>query len=99
MLLGKTRHFVYAHAYILSFFSSLNVESQHNPLPWVSYWLGTVLAAYRELESRVGAMATGHGTKADIVIARFNRLDLAFNECIKFGQIVRNVVRDFNQHQ
>ena len=37
--------------------------------------------------------------KADIVIARFNRLDLAFNECIKFGQIVRNVVRDFKQHQ
>ena len=37
--------------------------------------------------------------KADIVIARFNRLDLAFNECVKFGQIVRNVVGNFKQHQ
>lgn len=54
-------------------------ESQHNPLPWVSYWLGTVLAAYRELESRVGAMATGHGTKADIVITAIDRMKGSFS--------------------
>jgi Fic family protein len=68
-----------------SYYETLFIASQgwhegaHNPMPWVSYWLGTVLAAYRELESRVGAMATGHGTKADIVIATIDRIKGSFN--------------------
>jgi Fic family protein len=26
-------------------------ESKHDPMPWIAYWLGTVLAAYREFRS------------------------------------------------
>jgi len=54
-------------------------EGEHNPMPWVSYWLGTVLAAYRELDTRVRATATGHGTKADIVIAAIDRMMRPFS--------------------
>jgi hypothetical protein len=53
-------------------------ESAHKPMSWVSYWLGTVLAAYRELDNRVGGMATGHGAKADIVIAAIDCMVKAF---------------------
>lgn len=49
-------------------------ESKHNPMPWIMYWLGTVLAAYRELESRVVSKATGHGNKTDIVVSAVDRM-------------------------
>jgi Fic family protein len=48
-------------------------DDRHDPLPWVSYWLGVVLAAYREFESRVGGLATGHGAKTDIVLSAIDR--------------------------
>jgi Fic family protein len=43
-------------------------EDEHDPVPWIDYWLGTLLAAYREMESRIGDLSTSHGTKTDIVI-------------------------------
>ena len=49
-------------------------ESAHSPMPWMTYWLGTVLAAYRELDSRIGSLATGHGNKTDIVVAAIDRM-------------------------
>lgn len=48
--------------------------SRHNPVPWVEYWLGTLLAAYREMESRIGDLSTGHGTKTDIIILAIDRM-------------------------
>ncbi|HEV2956620.1 MAG TPA: Fic family protein [Xanthobacteraceae bacterium] len=54
-------------------------EGRHNPLPWIGYWLGTVLAAYREFESRMGKLATGHGAKTDIVLSAVDRMIGSFS--------------------
>jgi len=42
-------------------------EGEHSLLPWWEYHLGTVLAAYREFESRIGVMASGRGAKSAMV--------------------------------
>lgn len=42
-------------------------EGTHSLLPWWEYYLGTILAAYREFESRVGAVETGRGAKSAMV--------------------------------
>lgn len=42
-------------------------EGSHSLLPWWEYYLGTILAAYKEFESRVGAVETGRGAKSAMV--------------------------------
>jgi len=42
-------------------------EGIHNLLPWWEYYLGTILAAYKEFENRVGAVETGRGAKSAMV--------------------------------
>lgn len=42
-------------------------EGIHSLLPWWEYHLGTVLAAYKEFESRVGTAESGRGKKSAIV--------------------------------
>ncbi|HXQ66624.1 MAG TPA: Fic family protein [Alphaproteobacteria bacterium] len=54
-------------------------KNKHDPLPWIEYWLGTVLAAYREFESRMGKLATGHGAKTDIVLTAIDRMIGSFS--------------------
>ena len=54
-------------------------ESRHNPLAWVDYWLSTVLAAYRELETRIGHMTTGYGVKTDIVLTAIDKQLTSFS--------------------
>lgn len=49
-------------------------EDRHDPMPWVDYWLGTILAAYREFESRIGQLSTGHGSKTAIVVTAIERM-------------------------
>jgi Fic family protein len=39
-------------------------ENDHDIFPWVNYLLSTFLAAYKELESRVGMVQSGKGNKA-----------------------------------
>ncbi|MDC3415133.1 Fic family protein [Terrihalobacillus insolitus] len=39
-------------------------ENKNDIFPWVNYILGTFVAAYKELESRVGIVQTGKGNKA-----------------------------------
>ncbi len=39
-------------------------KNQHDSLPWVTYFLSTILRAYKELEERVGVVITGKGNKA-----------------------------------
>jgi len=46
----------------------------HDPVPWVDYWLSTLLAAYREFENRIGQLSTGHGSKADIIVTAIDRM-------------------------
>lgn len=54
-------------------------KSRHDPMPWIAYWLGTVLAAYREFESRIGRLTTGHGAKTDIVLSAVDRMIGSFS--------------------
>ena len=42
-------------------------EGQHDVLPWTEYFLGTLLAAYDEFESRFGTISKGHGSKTDMI--------------------------------
>ena len=42
-------------------------EGTHDAFPWVSYFWGVVLSAYREYEQRVGTIRTGRGAKGDQV--------------------------------
>ena len=38
-------------------------QNQQNPFPWINYLLSTILAAYKELEDRVGLVTTGSQNK------------------------------------
>ena len=44
-------------------------EAKHGVLPWVNYFLGTVLAAYKEFEERAGSIKPSRGAKTEIVTA------------------------------
>lgn len=43
-------------------------EGAHDALPWIEYALSTILAAYKEFESRFTRISTGRGSKTDIVM-------------------------------
>ncbi len=43
-------------------------EGRHDLLPWTSYLLGTVTAAYNELEERVGTLMSARGSKTGMVL-------------------------------
>lgn len=42
-------------------------EGAHDPLPWLQYSHGVLLAAYFEFEQRVGRLGAGRGAKRDMV--------------------------------
>ena len=42
-------------------------EEEHDAFPWISYFWGVMLRAYREYEERVGTIRRGRGAKADQV--------------------------------
>lgn len=39
-------------------------ESKHNIMPWMTYFWGVLLRAYKEFKGRVGTLTTGKGSKA-----------------------------------
>lgn len=43
-------------------------EGKHNALPWIEYFLATILAAYCEFEKRLGTLSSGHGSKTGMVL-------------------------------
>lgn len=43
-------------------------KGKHDALPWVEYFLATLLAAYKEFESRFTRVSSGRGSKTDIVL-------------------------------
>jgi len=57
-----------------SYYETLHKSSQgwhkvrHNALPWIEYFLSTILAAYKEFESRFTRVSSGRGSKTDIVL-------------------------------
>ena len=42
-------------------------EGRHDLRPWLEYFLGTLIAAYKEFESRVGTIASAKGAKRELV--------------------------------
>jgi Fic family protein len=48
--------------------------SEHDPNPWWSYWLGTLLAAYREFEERAGVLVTRRGAKTELLRQAIERM-------------------------
>ncbi len=53
-------------------------ESEHDVMPWMTYFWGVLLRAYGEFEERVGTLRTGRGSKADLVEAAVHRRIGAF---------------------
>jgi len=42
-------------------------EGEHDVLPWVTYFWGVLLRAYREFEERVGKIQTARGAKTEMI--------------------------------
>jgi Fic family protein len=53
-------------------------EGEHDLLPWMEYFAGIVLAAYRELETRVGDVTGERGAKGQMVLGCIKRLPAQF---------------------
>ncbi len=74
-----------------SYYDTLHAASQgwhdraHNPTPWWDYFLGTLVAAYREFEDRVGLLRAAPGAKSEMVREAIRRLPEEF----RFADIER----------
>lgn len=42
-------------------------QGRHDVFPWMTYFWGVLLAAYKEFEERVGRISTGRGAKTDMI--------------------------------
>jgi Fic family protein len=59
-------------------------EGRHDLSPWLDYFLGVLVASYKELEARVGALSTTRGAKGQLVEDCVRRLPATF----KVGDVV-----------
>jgi Fic family protein len=61
-----------------TYYESLNKSSQkwheakHDAMPWFNYFLGTVLAAYKEFEERASHIKPGRGAKTALLMKTIN---------------------------
>lgn len=68
-----------------SYYETLEASSQgwheagHDIAPWLGYFWGALLRAYREFEDRVGAIERGRGAKGDRVRAEILKRSLPFS--------------------
>jgi Fic family protein len=53
-------------------------QGEHDLRPWWEYFLGTMTAAYKEFESRVGTLTTAKGAKREMVQNAVRRLPRQF---------------------
>lgn len=54
-------------------------EGEHNPMPWIEYALGVLIAAYKEFEQRMNLAENQRGTKANLVMETILRLQREFS--------------------
>lgn len=47
-------------------------EGKHETIPWITYFLSIVLAAYEEFERRADMLVSGRGSKTEMVINAVN---------------------------
>lgn len=76
-------------------------KGKHSLGPWTEYMLGTLLAAYREFEDRVGLLTTGRGAKTQIVLEAIGRFHGDFSvselqeQCPNVGiDLIRRILRE-----
>ena len=71
-------------------------EGRHDPYPWLNYFWGVLLRAYREFEERVGEVRSGRGAKAaqvrEAVLARHTPFSISDIEAACAG-VSRDTVR------
>ena len=79
-------------------------DGTHDPLPWMTYFWGTLVRAYREFEERVGTVRGGRGSKTDLVeqaVARRTRpFGIAEIEAVCPGvsrEMVRHVLQQLRE--
>jgi Fic family protein len=53
-------------------------EAQHSLIPWTEYFLGLIIAACREFETRVGALNTARGAKTQMIFDALSGLPETF---------------------
>lgn len=54
-------------------------EGRHDIMPWLNYFLGVLIRAYREFEERVGTIGISHGAKTTVVRNAVNRKIMPFS--------------------
>jgi Fic family protein len=54
-------------------------EAEHDIAPWLNYFWGALLRAYKEFEERVGTIERGRGAKGDRVRAEILKRNLPFS--------------------
>jgi len=54
-------------------------QGKHDVFPWMTYFWGVLLAAYKEFEERVGQVAAGKGSKTDLIRTTVERRLQPFN--------------------
>lgn len=54
-------------------------EGAHDLQPWLEYFLGVLIVAYREFEARVGSVGSQRGAKRDLVIDCIRHLPTRFS--------------------
>jgi Fic family protein len=67
-----------------SYYETLEKSSQHwhsgnhDVMPWMTYFWGVMLRAYKEFEARVGTLTTGKGNKAQHIRTTVENMTLPF---------------------
>ncbi|MFW5652803.1 MAG: Fic family protein [Planctomycetota bacterium] len=79
-------------------------KGRHPLGPWTEYLLGTLIAAYREFEGRVGMLTTSRGAKTEMVLEAVGRFhgDFAISDlqeqCPNVGiDLIRRILREQRQ--
>jgi Fic family protein len=53
-------------------------EGAHDISPWLSYFMGVLISAYKDLEGRVGSVSKARGAKTQLVVECVQRLPAEF---------------------
>ena len=75
-------------------------ENKQDVMPWLNYFWGALIRAYKEFEERVGTIRTGRGSKTDQIKEAIGRKIKPFAisdleaECPNISRdMIRNVLR------
>lgn len=75
-------------------------QSKHDVMPWLNYFWGVLIKAYREFEDRVGTIQSGKGSKTELVKAKIKAKTKPFSigdlekDCPGVSRdMIRNVLR------